>query len=94
MTDLLGDKKAIILRGHGLTAVGHSLPAAVMTALNVNRLAAMTCAIARMGMTAPAVPAADRAELVDLGSSFHDEATWRSYVAKLRPAGLALGTAE
>lgn len=90
MSDLLADGRVVLLRGHGLTAAGPTLAAAAVTALNVNRLAAMTCAVARMGATAPLVPEADRQELPDLGAAFHDDATWRAYLSKLGPAGLSL----
>ena len=40
------------------------------------------------GRRAPVVPAADRAELPDLGSAFNDEAVWRAYLARLAHLGL------
>ena len=90
MVAALGDRPAVVLRGHGLTATGPTLAAAVVTALNVNRLASMVAAVARTGRQAPPVPEADRAGLPDLGSSFNHDAVWRAYLAKLGAAGLAL----
>jgi 3,4-dihydroxyphthalate decarboxylase len=89
MAGVMGDGQAVVLAGHGLTTAGASLAAAVVTALNVNRLAAMTLALATAGRSAPPVPAADRAELPDLGSGFNDHAVWRAYLAKLAASGLA-----
>ena len=78
----------MVLEGHGLTSTGPTLAAAAVTALNVSRLAAMTLALAAAGRRAPVVPAADRAELPDLGSAFNDEAVWRAYLARLAHLGL------
>jgi ribulose-5-phosphate 4-epimerase/fuculose-1-phosphate aldolase len=90
MVAAMGEGRAVVLQGHGLTSVGPTLAGAVVTALNVNALAALTTALARMGALAPLVPAADRAELPDLGSGFNDSMVWRHHVAKLATRGLAL----
>ena len=91
MVDAMGDRPAVVLRGHGLTAAGATLAGAVVTALNINALAAMTAALARVGAVAPAVPDADKAELPDLGSNFNDDLVWFHHLAKLAHAGLGLG---
>jgi 3,4-dihydroxyphthalate decarboxylase len=88
MADALGESPAVVLLGHGLTTTGPSLAAAAVTALNVTRLAPVTLAVAAAGRRAPLVPAADRAELPDLGSQFNDQAVWRAYLAKLVHLGL------
>ena len=90
MADVLGDGPAVVLQGHGLTATGPSLAGAVVTALNLNRLAAVTLALASAGRRAPLVPPEDRAELPDLGEGFNDHAVWRAYLAKLAHSGLAV----
>ena len=90
MVEAMGDRPAVVLQGHGLTATGPTLAGAVVTALNLNLLAAVTTALARMGATAPDVPGGDRAELPDLGSGFNDAMVWRHHVAKLGTRGLAL----
>jgi 3,4-dihydroxyphthalate decarboxylase len=91
MASILGASQAVVLRGHGLTATGQSLAAAVVTAVNVNQLAIMTLKLASTGMAGPPlVPAADRAELPDLGTTFNHDAVWRTYVAALAQAGLAV----
>lgn len=79
---------AVVLRGHGLTAASSTLAGAVSIALNLNTLASMTAALARVGAKAPVVPEADRVDLPDLGSAFNDAAVWRHYIAKLGHAGL------
>lgn len=94
MADALGDSPAVVLQGHGLTATGPSLAAAAVTAINLNRLAAMTLTLATAGRHAPLVPAADRNDLPDLGSRFNDDAVWRAYLAQLAHAGLALPQPE
>lgn len=83
-------KRAILLRGHGLTTAAPSLAGAVVTALNVNLLARMTAALATAGCDPPEVSEADRADLPDLGSAFNDELVWRHHVAKLAWRGLSL----
>jgi len=90
MADVLGDRSAVVLLGHGLTTTGSSLAAAAVTALNVGKLASMTLALAAAGRRAPPVPVADRQGLPDLGSRFNDEAVWRAYVAKLAHCGLGV----
>ncbi|MGH9114392.1 MAG: class II aldolase/adducin family protein [Acidimicrobiales bacterium] len=89
MVAALGDERAVVLRGHGLTAVGGNLAGAVVAALNLNALAAMTVAVASAGGRAQPVPAADRADLPDLGSGFNEGAVWRHHVAKLAVHDLA-----
>lgn len=88
MADALGDNPAVMLQGHGLTTTGPSLAAAAVTALNINRLAAMTLTLASAGSRPPLVPPADRAGLPDLGSRFNDQAVWRAHLAKLAHLGL------
>lgn len=88
MAAILGDGAAVVLQGHGLTTTGPSLAAAAVTALNVTNLAAMTLKLAAAGARPPLVPAADRAELPDLGSRFNDEAVWRAHLAQLAHLGL------
>ncbi|MGH9055469.1 MAG: class II aldolase/adducin family protein, partial [Acidimicrobiales bacterium] len=89
MVAALGEERVVVLRGHGLTAVGGTLAGAVVTALNLNTLAAMTVAVAATGGRAKPVPEADRADLPDLGSGFNEEAVWRHHVAKLAVHDLA-----
>jgi ribulose-5-phosphate 4-epimerase/fuculose-1-phosphate aldolase len=90
VAETLGDRPVCVLRGHGIVAVGASVQQAVVRALNVTALARVTLQASRNGAPAPALPAADIAELPDLGATFNDELVWRSHVARLALAGLAI----
>jgi ribulose-5-phosphate 4-epimerase/fuculose-1-phosphate aldolase len=85
----LGDKPVCILRGHGIVTVGASVQQAVVRALNITALAKVTL-LAGQQRTPPTLPPADFAELPDLGGTFNDEFVWRSYLARLALAGLAV----
>lgn len=84
MLEAMGDRPVCVLRGHGITATGASVEQAVVRALNLNALAAVTLELARLGRLAPEIPPEDVAELPDLGSAFNDEAVWRYHVHKAR----------
>lgn len=88
MVAAMGDAKACVLRGHGLTAVGATVQEAVVRALNFVALARMTVAVASLGRTAREVTQEDLEDLPDLGSAFNHDQVWRYYVAKLRHRGL------
>jgi 3,4-dihydroxyphthalate decarboxylase len=88
MVRSMGDRPVVVLRGHGLTATGHSVPQAVLSAVSVDALARMTLAVAGAGGTPVPIPEADLAELPDLGSAFHETTAWRHELARLeRPPG-------
>ena len=67
-----------------------TIAGAVITALQVDRLAHKTAAVAATGRIASLVPEADRAELPDLGARFNDGLAWQHHLAKLSHLGLAL----
>ena len=90
VAETLGDRPVCVLRGHGIVAVGATVQQAVVRALNVTALARVTLQASRNGAPAPALPAADIAELPDLGGTFNDELVWRSHVARLALEGLAI----
>lgn len=90
MVAAMASRQAVLLRGHGLTTAGSTIAGAVITALQVDRLARMTAAVAATGRTASLVPEADRAELPDLGSGFNEGLVWQHHLAKLDHLGLAL----
>ncbi len=79
----LGDADAIVLRGHGLVTAGSSVPAAVLVALQVDRLARMHLAVRRAGVTPTDLPADDLAALPDLGPGFNEATMWRHLTARL-----------
>jgi 3,4-dihydroxyphthalate decarboxylase len=91
MIAAMGDRPVCVLKGHGITVTGDSVEQAVVRALNLNALAAVTLAVAQAGGPNPTpadpIPAEDIAELPDLGSAFNDLTTWRHYAAKLTHQG-------
>lgn len=88
MLAAMGRSAVCVLRAHGLTAVGESVPQAVERALNVDDLARMCLDVARAGGKPADLPEEDVAELPDLGSAFNDSLLWEHHVAQLRHEGL------
>lgn len=87
MVAALGGHEVLVLRGHGLVAVGTGEPrqavaAAVTRALAVDSLARVTLAAAATGAPLRPVSEEDLAELPDLGSSFNVSALWRHLAAR------------
>lgn len=87
MLSSLGDHKACVLKGHGITVVGESVEQTLIRALNLNIVAKLTLEVAQAGGKTTAVPKEDLELLPDLGGSFNDLGGWRYYMAKLRRAG-------
>jgi 3,4-dihydroxyphthalate decarboxylase len=87
MIAAMGERPVCVLKGHGITVTGDSVEQAVVRALNLNALAAVTLAVAQAGGRAEEIPAADIAELPDLGAAFNDLAVWRYHVEKARGRG-------
>lgn len=92
MVAALGNRPVVVLRGHGLVAVGTGDPvdavaSAVTRALAVDSLARMSLAVAATGAPLRAVPDEDLAELPDLGSSFNVSAMWRHLAARAEREG-------
>ena len=79
-----GQRPVVILRGHGLTATGDGPVQAVLRALSVDVLARMILTVAQAGGRPAELPAADFAELPDLGSAFNETTAWRHELARLR----------
>ncbi len=90
MVESMGDGDVCVLRGHGVTAVGDSVPQAVVRALNLDLLARVSIDLARLGATPETLPAEDLDELPDLGPGFNDDNMWRYHVALLAQEGLGL----
>jgi len=82
MAEAMGYRPCCLLVGHGVTAVGPSVQAAVTTALNLEALAKMTLQMAVLGARPDNVAPRDLEELPDLGSSFNDDTNWRYLCAK------------
>ncbi|MEU8617550.1 class II aldolase/adducin family protein [Streptomyces sp. NPDC048623] len=86
MVRALGERPAVLLRGHGLTSTGGSVPEAVLRAVSLDMLARLSLEITQAGGTLRDLPEEDLAELPDLGGSFHHDTAWRHELARLGPA--------
>ncbi|MEE4024037.1 class II aldolase/adducin family protein [Gordonia sp. PKS22-38] len=79
----LGDKSVVLLRGHGMTAVGRSVEEAVLRAISINSIAALSLDIRQAGGVLTDIADTDVAELPDLGGSLNTSTAWRHEVASL-----------
>lgn len=80
MVAAMGSSDVCILRGHGVTVAGASVPDATLRALDLEMLCQLAVDLARLGASAVEVPMADLAELPDLGGQFNIEMTWNALV--------------
>lgn len=87
MTRALGERPAVVLRGHGLTTTGATPEQAVLRAISVDSIARVSLAIAAAGGTPVALPAEELAHLPDLGSTFNEQVAWRHERARLTAPG-------
>ena len=71
-----------ILLGHGITVVGPTVEAATVAAVNLDDLLSVTVALAQLGAAPEPVPAADLAELPDLGPHLNATLAWNALVAQ------------
>lgn len=83
----LGDHKACVLKGHGITVTGESVEQTLLRALHINTLAKITLEVAQAGGKTVAIPKEDFEMLPDLGGKFNDFGGWRYYLAKLKRSG-------
>jgi ribulose-5-phosphate 4-epimerase/fuculose-1-phosphate aldolase len=83
MVQAMGDRPVVLLRGHGLTSSGESMPEAVLRAISVDRIARLSLTIASAGGELRDLPAEDMAELPDLGGAFNHSTAWRHELARL-----------
>lgn len=81
----LGDKAVVLLRGHGITSTGTTVPEAVLRAKSVDTIARMSLTIVSAGGTPHDLPDRDLAELPDLGSAFAETTAWRHELSRLEP---------
>lgn len=79
----LGGRPVAVLRAHGLVATGASVQEAVLRAVAVDRLAALSLAVVTAGGTLRDLPADDLALLPDLGPGFTEGVAWRHELARL-----------
>ena len=85
----MGDSDVVILAGHGLVTHGASIAAAMVRALQVDRLARLMLAAHAAGVSPRPISEADRAELPDLGTGFNEDLLYRHCVASLDAEGWA-----
>ncbi|MCW2722531.1 class II aldolase/adducin family protein [Pseudonocardia sp.] len=85
MAAALGDRPVVVLRAHGLTSTGPSVPDAVLRAISIDTLAGLSLRIVAAGGTLVDLPEQDMAELPDLGASFNSATAWRHELARLSP---------
>jgi 3,4-dihydroxyphthalate decarboxylase len=93
VAEALGAASVLVMRGHGIAAVGsgpHAVEQAVGRALALDVLARVSVESARLGGRATELPPEDVAELPDLGGSFNDVMLFRHHLARLRHEGLLL----
>jgi ribulose-5-phosphate 4-epimerase/fuculose-1-phosphate aldolase len=83
MVDALGDRPVVVLRAHGLTSTGETVPQAVLRAVSVDTIARLSLAVVSAGGTLVDLPADDMAELPDLGGAFNLGTAWRHELSRL-----------
>ena len=82
MLEAMGEADVCLLRGHGVTVAGASVEAATVRALDLDVLTRVAVELARLGVRdPPELPAADLAELPDLGAGFNEQRVWRHLAA-------------
>lgn len=91
MAQCLDDKAVVVLRGHGLTSTGSSVPESVLRAISINTLARLSLSIVHAGGELKDIAAEDVAELPDLGVSLNQQTAWRHEIARLRAGDEGLG---
>lgn len=79
---VLGDRPAVVMRGHGLTVVGSSPAHAVLRAISIDTLAGLAVDVASAGGTPRPLPTDDLNRLPDLGAGLNIDAAWRYEVAR------------
>ncbi|MFE2041984.1 class II aldolase/adducin family protein [Streptomyces sp. NPDC059477] len=85
MTEALGAGPAVVLRAHGLTSTGASVPEAVLRAISLDTIARLSLHIVQAGGTLTDLPEDDLAELPDLGDTFNHTTAWRHELTRCAP---------
>ena len=83
MVAAMGDRPVVLLRAHGLTSAAGGVEQAVLQAVAVDRIAALSLRVVSAGGELADLPAADMAELPDLGGAFTTATAWRHELARL-----------
>ena len=85
MVAAMGDRPVVILRGHGLTSSGTSVPEALLRAVSVDQIARLSLRVTSAGGRLEDLPDEDMAELPDLGGGFNVDIGWRHELARIGP---------
>ena len=83
MVEAMGDRRVVLLRGHGITVAGDTVEQATVRAVDLEELCRVTVELARLGAGVDEVPERDRVELPDLGSAFNDHLHWQALAAEV-----------
>lgn len=83
MVEAMGDRPIVICRGHGIASAAETVQQAVLQAISLNELAAMSLRIVAAGGTLRDIADQDWADLPDLGPTFTADAVWRHEVARI-----------
>ncbi|TDV56450.1 class II aldolase/adducin family protein [Actinophytocola oryzae] len=83
MVTAMGERPVVLLRGHGLTSSAAGVAQAVLQAVSVDRIAALSLWVRAGGGEPAELPAADLDQLPDLGSGFTVAVAWRHELARL-----------
>lgn len=83
MLESMGDRPVVLLRGHGITSAAPTVEQAVLQAISVDVLAALSLKIVGAGGILRDLPSADMKELPDLGAGFNTGFAWRHELARL-----------
>lgn len=83
MVAAMRGKPVVICRGHGITSAAATVPQAVLQAISLDRLAAMSLRIRAAGGTLTPIDESDWADLPDLGPTFTAAAAWRHEIARV-----------
>jgi ribulose-5-phosphate 4-epimerase/fuculose-1-phosphate aldolase len=78
-----GERPVVVLRGHGVTSMGGSVPEAVLRAVSMNSIAAMSLSVAQAGGSLHDIAEEDLQQLPDLGPAFNEGVAWRHELARL-----------
>ncbi|MGH3318371.1 MAG: class II aldolase/adducin family protein [Nocardioidaceae bacterium] len=83
MVEAAAGRPVVLLRGHGLTSAGSSVPEAMIQAISVDSIAGMSLRVVQAGGTLRDISDEDLAQLPDLGPAFNEGVAWRHEVARL-----------
>ncbi len=88
MVAAMAGRPVVLLRGHGLTSAAATVEQAVLQAISVDTIAALSLEVVSAGGTLHDLPSDDMAELPNLGAGLNTRTAWRHELARLG------GTAE